>query len=127
MKILFAAPDRDLLRAYKEILTEDFGETQTAFDGPQMLTLLAEGNYDLAVLDKGLPRIENKLLIDHLKSEGIPVLSLLDCREKKEAKDSFNALCYPFTPAELEKSIKLMTSNTYSTLASESKAVTENE
>ncbi len=127
MKILFAAPDRDLLRAYKEILTEDFGETQTAFDGPQMLTLLAEGNYDLAVLDKGLPRIENKLLIDHLNSEGIPVLSLLDFREKKEAKDRFNAICYPFTPAELEESIKQMTTRIDDTLAQGSKAVTENE
>ena len=37
MRILLAAPDRDLLDCYRSILQADFGETVTAFDGTQVL------------------------------------------------------------------------------------------
>ena len=33
MKILFAAPDRDLLECYKQLFEADLGQTAAAFDG----------------------------------------------------------------------------------------------
>ena len=41
MKILFAAPDRDLLECFKQLFETDLGETVTAFDGTQVMTLLS--------------------------------------------------------------------------------------
>ena len=57
MKILFAAPDRDLLECFRKLLETDLGETVTAFDGTQVLTLLASESVDAVILDRDLPRV----------------------------------------------------------------------
>ena len=47
MRILFAAPDRDLLECYKKLLESDFGETVTAFDGTQVYSLMSAEKFDI--------------------------------------------------------------------------------
>ena len=60
MRVLFAVPDRDLLRCYDKLLEAAFGDVVTAFDGTQVLTMLIEEQYDIVVLDRKLPRVEHQ-------------------------------------------------------------------
>ena len=105
MKILFAAPNRDLLQGYQRILREDFGETLVAFDGAQLLGQLAAGGYTLAVLDRALPRVRHELLLRQLEREGIPVITLLHepltVKHLTESPLSQAFLSYPFRAEEL--------------------------
>ena len=105
MKILFAAPNRDLLQGYQKILSEDFGETVIAFDGAQFLSQLAAGAYTIAVLDRSLPRIRHELLLSQLQRENIPVITLLHepvtVKHLTEIPLSQAFLSYPFRAEEL--------------------------
>lgn len=78
MRILFAAPDRDLLACYQMLLADAAEEVVTAFDGTQVLTLLQKSHFDIAVLDRALPRVENRRLMRSLRTHGIPVILLLE-------------------------------------------------
>ena len=105
IKILLAAPNRDLLQSYQKILSGKYGDAVTAFDGPQLLALLARGRYDLAVLDRTLPRVEYALLMRQLKRENIPVITCLPepvttgLLAEHPLANAFVA--YPFQPEEL--------------------------
>lgn len=105
MKILFAAPNRDLLQGYQKILTEDFGETVIAFDGAQLLSQLASGGYTIAILDRSLPRVRHELLLRQLEREKIPVITLLHepvaVKHLTESPLSHAFLSYPFRAEEL--------------------------
>ena len=105
MKILFAAPNRDLLQGYQKILSEDFGETVIAFDGAQLLSQLAAGGYTIAVLDRTLPRVRHELLLRQLEREKIPVITLLHepvaVKHLTESPLSHAFLSYPFRAEEL--------------------------
>jgi len=110
MKILFSAPDRDLLECYKNIFDSDFGECAVAFDGTHVVSMLAKEMFDIMVLDCNIPRIDYKYLIGRAQNNGIPVVLLVD-----EPVNSY-LLCdnplpdayvsYPFTPEEIESVIK---------------------
>jgi len=76
LKILFASPDRDLLECYKQLLEADYGEIVTAFDGTQVVTLLSTESFDLVILDREIPRIGYKRIIDRIREKEIPVIVL---------------------------------------------------
>ncbi|MBR6915826.1 MAG: response regulator, partial [Clostridia bacterium] len=78
MKILFAAPDRDLLECFKQLLAGEFGETVTAFDGTQVLTLLSAENFDAVILDRALPRVDHKTLVARIREKDLPSVVLTD-------------------------------------------------
>ncbi len=78
MKILFASPDRDLLDCFRQLLDGEFGETVTAFDGTQVLTLISSENFDGVILDFSLPRVDNKTLITKIREKKLPVVVLTD-------------------------------------------------
>ena len=78
MKILFAAPDRDLLECFRKLLETDLGETVTAFDGTQVLTLLASESVDAVILDSDLPRVDHRTLVSKIRGKNIPVVVLTD-------------------------------------------------
>lgn len=109
MRILFAAPDRDLLESMKKILEADLGETVTAFDGTQVLSLTAAEKFDVAVLDLALPRVRSETLIARMREISLPVIALtsapLDLRMLTKGAIANDYLVYPFTPGELEKAI----------------------
>ena len=78
MQILLASPDRDLLQCCQALLQADLGPTVTAFDGTQVLTLLAGGGFDLVILDHAVPRVGCDAIVRELNERGVPVLVLLD-------------------------------------------------
>ena len=105
MRILLAAPDRDLLECYGKILEADFGETVTAFDGAQVISLISTENFDVVILDCDIPLAKNTRLIERVRDRGIPVIALINdplIFRKLSENSSANAyLSYPFTPGEL--------------------------
>ena len=104
MRILFAAPDRDLLECYAKLLAADLGETVTAFDGTQVLFLVESESFDMVVIDSALPRIEPGSLVKSLKSRGIPVVALMNDPAEDIPADAF--LTYPFDEDDLVTVIK---------------------
>jgi len=124
MKILFAAPDRDLLECYKKILEEDIGETLTAFDGTQVMTLLASGSFDILILDRDIPRVDYKTLLERAESRGIPTVVMTDEPVGSGLLTSEPLPCawlpHPFTHSALEKAVL----DVLATAATEEMAVT---
>ena len=108
MKILFAAPDRDLLECYKKLLEADIGQTVTAFDGTQVLTLLATEGFDILILDWKIPRVDHKTIIESANRKKIPVIVLTDehpgGRQSEEPVPN-GILSYPFTFSDIKKII----------------------
>ena len=108
MKILFAAPDRDLLECFKQLLETDLGETVTAFDGTQVISLLKSENFDVLILDRNIPRVDHKTIAERANEINVPVIVLTDepsgVRRTGEPSGSCR-LSYPFTFAEIKKAI----------------------
>jgi DNA-binding response OmpR family regulator len=108
MKILFAAPDRDLLECYKQLLETDPGETVTAFDGTQALMLLSAEDFDIVILDQRIPRLDYKVITERANEKNIPVILLTDDpagARQREGASMNGRLSYPFTFAEIKKKI----------------------
>ena len=76
MRILIAAPDRDLLTAYDKLLTGSGHAVVTAFDGTQVMRLLAGRGVDLAILDRCLPRADVGAVTAALRRESTRSASL---------------------------------------------------
>ena len=113
MRILFAAPDRDLLRCYEKLLKDAFGEIVTAFDGVQVLSLLIEEHFDFVVMDRNLPRVEPERIIRRLNETQTPVIVMQERNARLEEllDDALpNAiLAYPFSSEELISLIRNVT------------------
>lgn len=108
MKILLAAPDRDLLECYRQLLEADLGETVTAFDGTQALALLSAENFDLLILDRKIPRVDHGKIIERANGRKIPAVVLTDePAGVRRTEDSFpnGRLSYPFTFAQIKEMI----------------------
>ena len=110
MRILLAAPDRDLLQCCSELLAKDVGETVTAFDGTQVMALLDTESFDLALLDRSLPRIASPHIIARLNERRIPTVVLLNSAVKLqnlvEQPLAVDFLSYPFASAELVDEVR---------------------
>ncbi|MBR7032325.1 MAG: hypothetical protein IKI03_01670 [Clostridia bacterium] len=110
MKILFAAPDRDLLECFKQLLAGEFGETVTAFDGTQVLTLLSAENFDAVILDRALPRVDHKTLVARIREKDLPSVVLTDepvsARLLTDEVLPNEYLSYPFDAKKLSAVIK---------------------
>ena len=80
MRILFAASDRDLLQSYAKLLTLEGHGVTTAFDGVQVAKLLADSQFDLAIVEEKLPRLGYEQLVPLMRQESLPTILLLDGR-----------------------------------------------
>lgn len=108
MKILFAAPDRDLLECYKQLLETDLGETVTAFDGTQVISLLSNEGFDILLLDRKIPRVDYRTIAMRANAKNVPVIVLTNepAGVRQTGEPSANVrLSYPFTFAEIKKTI----------------------
>ena len=108
MKILFAAPDRDLLECFRQLLETELGETVTAFDGTQVISLLMSENFDVLILDRNIPRVDHKTIIERANEKNVPVIVLTDepAGVRRAGEPSANGrLSYPFTFAKIKKTI----------------------
>ena len=122
MKILFAAPDRDLLECYKTLFEADLGQTVTAFDGTQVISLLSSEDFDLLILDRNIPRVDHKKIIGAAKQKSVPVIVLTDepgVPGTPEPSPDIR-LSYPFTFDSIKRAV-------YDTLEKQKRTVSENE
>lgn len=107
MKVLVVDDDRQMLRAMTNALSARGYEVSTATDGAKALELLIEENYDLVLLDLGLPAVDGHDVILRLRSwSDIPVivLSVRDGQDEKAAALDSGAddyLTKPFGTKEL--------------------------
>ena len=110
MRILLAAPDRDLLQCCSELLAQDAGETVTAFDGTQVMALLDTESFDLTLLDRSLPRIGSPHIIARMNERRIPTVVLLNSMvtlpNLMEQPLAVDYLSYPFDPEELLEEVR---------------------
>ena len=110
MRILLAAPDRDLLQCCSELLAQDAVETVTAFDGTQVMALLDTESFDLTLLDRSLPRIAAPHIIARMNERRIPTVVLLNSAvtlpNLMEQPLAVDYLSYPFDTAELLEEVR---------------------
>ena len=109
MNILLADSNRDLLQCYQKLLNMDGHTVTTAFDGTQVLSLLAPEKYDIAILEEDLPRVELAQLLQALEQDRVPAIVLADgtVTVKTLLGSSLPSayLSFPFLPSDL---IRLM-------------------
>lgn len=110
MNILFASPDRDLVRAYQTLLESEGHRVSPAYDGIQVVEALAalhpKEAFGCAVLDKSLPRVSLETLMEEIQTFSIPLILL---SKEKEGPGPLGKTCfhltYPFEPSELFEAI----------------------
>lgn len=116
MRVLFAAPDRDLLACCRQLLEADLGETVTAFDGARALSLLGTERFDAAVFDRDLPRIGTKVLLERTRDAGVPAIVLINepisVRLLTEDPLPSAFLAYPFPFDRLRETLADVTEKT---------------
>ncbi|MBR5746367.1 MAG: hypothetical protein IKX92_03810 [Clostridia bacterium] len=110
MRILFAAPDRDLLECYKKLMESDFGETVTAFDGTQVYSLMSAEKFDIVIIDSGIPRVDCKKLLLQAQETCTPVILLTEKPVRAgtltDETVSNEYLVYPFAPAQVVQTVR---------------------
>ena len=97
--ILFADPNRDLLKCYDVLLKSRGFAVTTVFDGVQVIEKISENRYDLALLSDSIPRIGAAKLIPLLHEKQIPVLLLVSKSSVIPGADEW--LAFPFVPNEM--------------------------
>ena len=107
MRLLLADSDRDMLSAYGRLMEMSGHTAATAFDGVQVLQLLDDAPFDLAVVNERLPRIPHERILGDLRRHGVPVIALLDGplhSNRLCGAELANAyLTFPFFPSELSE------------------------
>ena len=116
MRILLAEDERSLSRAVAALLEKNNYAVDAVYDGEDALTYLEAGNYDGAILDIMMPKLDGLAVLRQLRQRGdsIPVLLLT---AKSEVEDKVTGLdmgandylTKPFSTAELMARIRAMT------------------
>lgn len=116
MRILLAEDEKSLSRAIIALLEKSGYSADAVFDGQEALDYISSGNYDAAVLDIMMPKLDGLSVLKKLREEGnhIPVLLLT---AKSEVEDRVlgldsganDYLTKPFATAELLARIRAMT------------------
>ena len=96
MKILFASPDRDLVSSYGIVIGQRGWESTSAFDGAQVLSVCAEEEFDVAVIDEKLPNSDVFAISRFLKTKYTPVVTLT----YSQAGGRDDVIAFPFFPDE---------------------------
>ena len=109
MKLLMAAPDRDLLMTYKKLFELDSYEVTTAFDGTQVVNKLSENTADFVILDRTLPRVDHSVVMKLIHEKKLPVIVLLRRKVTPQILLSSETACsymnFPFFPGELREKV----------------------
>lgn len=105
LDILIAIPDRDLLTGLFEYFRITGNAAETAFDGIQAISRIAEKKFDAAIIDCDIPRVKLKDILNALNDVGTPsvVLTKSPISSKLLSKEPVPAsyLPFPFLPEEL--------------------------
>ena len=116
MRLLFAEDEKSLSRAVTAILEKSNFSVDAVYDGQDALDYLRAGNYDGAILDIMMPKLDGIEVLKTIRAEGsrIPVLMLT---AKAEVDDKVlgldlganDYLTNPFSTKELLARIRAMT------------------
>lgn len=116
MRLLFAEDEKSLSRAVTALLEKSNYSVDAVYDGQDALDYLRAGNYDGAILDIMMPKLDGIEVLKTIRAEGIrvPVLMLT---AKSEVDDKVlgldlganDYLTKPFSTRELLARIRAMT------------------
>lgn len=116
MRILLAEDEKPLAKAIVKIFEKNKYSADAAYDGEEALAYLETGNYDVAVLDIMMPKIDGITVLKKIRAEGntIPVIMLT---AKSEIEDRVlgldsganDYLPKPFDSRELLARIRVVT------------------
>ena len=116
MRLLLAEDEKSLARAVSAILEKNNFSVDVVHDGADALDWLRAGNYDGAVLDIMMPKMDGITVLKTIRAEGnmLPVLLLTaksEIDDKVEGLDSGanDYLTKPFAAKELLARIRAMT------------------
>ena len=116
MRILFAEDEKSLSRAVTAMLVKSNYSVDAVYDGQDALDYLRAGNYDGAILDIMMPKMDGIEVLKTIRAEGIrtPVLMLTakaEVDDKVLGLDSGanDYLTKPFSTKELLARIRAMT------------------
>ena len=122
MRILLAEDERALSKAIVKIFEKNNYSADAAYDGEEALECLRTGNYDVAVLDIMMPKMDGITVLKKIRAEGnrIPILMLT---AKSEVEDRVlgldsganDYLPKPFDTRELLARIRSITRGTAET------------
>lgn len=118
MRILLAEDERSLSRVLVTIFQKNNYSVDAVYDGEEALTYLQSGNYDVAVLDIMMPKMDGITVLRKVRSAGsqLPILMLT---AKSEVDDKVlgldsganDYLAKPFDTKELLARIRSITRN----------------
>lgn len=116
MKLLLAEDEQSLSRAIVKILEKNNYTAEAVFNGEDALTYLTSGDYDAAILDIMMPKMDGITVLKKLRAAGnmIPVIMLTakaEIDDKVLGLDSGanDYLTKPFDTKELLARIRAMT------------------
>lgn len=116
MRLLLAEDERELSRALVAVLAHNNYSVDAVFDGQEALDYLENGNYDGAILDIMMPKLDGLSVLKRIRDKGstVPILLLT---AKSEVDDRVTGLdtgaddylTKPFATKELLARIRAMT------------------
>lgn len=116
MRLLLAEDERELSRALVAILLHNNYSVDAVYDGQEALDYFENGNYDGAILDIMMPKLDGLTVLRKIRGQGntIPVLLLTAKSEIDERVEGLDTgaddyLTKPFATKELLARIRAMT------------------
>ena len=116
MRLLYAEDEKSLARAVSTILVKNNYSVDVVHDGESVLDYLATGNYDGAILDVMMPKLDGFEVLKRMRARGdsTPVLLLtarseIDDRVAGLDSGANDYLTKPFDMKELLARIRAMT------------------
>lgn len=116
MRILLAEDERSLARALLKIFEKNHYSADAVYDGEEALDYLENGNYDVAILDVMMPKMDGITVLKTIRSNGnkIPVMILTAKAEVDDKVLGLDSganyyLTKPFDTKELLAGIRAIT------------------
>lgn len=116
MRLLLAEDEVPLARALTKILEKNYYAVDTVYDGADALQYLQTGNYDVAVLDVMMPKMDGFTVVKQLRDQGVslPILLLTAKAEVEDRVQGLDSgadyyLTKPFDSRELLAALRAIT------------------
>lgn len=116
MRLLLAEDEKDLSRALTTILERSNYSVDAVYDGEEALAYLNSNNYDGAILDIMMPKMDGLSVLKQIRKQGnsLPILILTAKSEIDDKVEGLDAgandyLTKPFAAKELLARIRAMT------------------
>lgn len=116
MRLLLAEDEKELSRVLTAILVRNNYSVDAVYDGEEALSYLNSSNYDGAILDIMMPKMEGLSVLRQIRNQGnsIPILLLTAKSEINDKVEGLDAgandyLTKPFAAKELLARIRAMT------------------